>query len=209
MQPVNLEPWLERERSGKLETMLLYREARQALAWVRAWSNRGSEFEGTRRLSSNYIWIGPLLTFAFLYPFIGNVIGNAPIATFSVALFAILAFYAIFSFYTTKNTLGLRDDTHLHGFMALISHYRTFAQRTVSRISNGALGNISEVGSIGVCIDELDKMPDIDEVRVFIRRLKKQSSKCLASITMFPLPRMPSHGFIWALAVEKMSLTAP
>ena len=55
--------------------------------------------------------------------------------------------------------------------MALVSTYREFASTVVYRLEQGALGQ-TEKGSVMVCIDELDKIIDLDSLRDFLRRMK-------------------------------------
>lgn len=57
--------------------------------------------------------------------------------------------------------------------LSLTSKYRDYLNSVVRRIELGALGKEeTQVPSVIICIDELDKIVDIEEVRDFIRRIK-------------------------------------
>jgi hypothetical protein len=56
--------------------------------------------------------------------------------------------------------------------MALIAEYRLFAAEAVERLKRGALDTSHALPKVLVCIDELDKIVALDEIRMFIRRVK-------------------------------------
>jgi hypothetical protein len=57
--------------------------------------------------------------------------------------------------------------------MSLVADYRSFAATIVYRLQHGALGSYEDrTFAVLICVDELDKIVDFEEIRVFVRRIK-------------------------------------
>jgi hypothetical protein len=66
-----------------------------------------------------------------------------------------------------------RMGVHGQSLMSLVADYRSFAATIVYRLSQGALGHKPERKfSVLICVDELDKVVDFEEIRAFVRRIK-------------------------------------
>ncbi|HTV20921.1 MAG TPA: hypothetical protein VMG12_19685 [Polyangiaceae bacterium] len=162
LQPINLEPWLERDRSYQVATVWLYREARRVRASIgqlriNSWR---PTFIFNSLLIAGLSGAGVALLVAAL-----DIGGDADIITsFIGTLFLVLIGRLL-------RGGGEQLASSVNGFMSVVSAYRNFARTVVKRLEEGALGGAPGVGRVVVAVDELDKMP-IDQVRVFVRRIK-------------------------------------
>jgi hypothetical protein len=172
IQPVDLSPWLERDRSNSPHTVLLYREALQVRDFLNR--RRSAQEKTVSRLqlletARIVLIIGLVLTVvALVLLFLTNT------QTYMTPEFFLFLLPACLLLLTLVFVRGrsLRMEPS-QGLMTLISEYREFAEKTVYRIRNAALGKREEDKfEIVICIDELDKIVEIDELRAFLRRMK-------------------------------------
>lgn len=167
LQPVNLSSWLERDRSNSPQTVLLYREARRAQSYL---NNRkdftsnsifGYQLGNYIRLSAIVIVSGALLFLLFF-----SLFGLGQYVELMLILGVILVGLLIAR---PRNTV---IDTG-YSLMSLISKYREFVEMVVYRIKRGALGErIDNDFEVIICIDEMDKIIDAEELRNSLRRMK-------------------------------------
>jgi hypothetical protein len=173
LQPVDLSPWLERDRSRNPQTVLLYRRARQALAFLRGRRSRAGADSKAERVAFLPFFagviLGPLTLICLLYAIISMIQSDATSTMYSLLCLAGLGL-PIYLLTQSRFGRGARDETS--GLMALIAEYRLFAAEAVERLKRGALETGHALPKVVVCIDELDKIVALDEIRMFIRRVK-------------------------------------
>jgi hypothetical protein len=180
LQPVNLTSWLQREKSQNPHTYLLYRDVYKVLSSIKLNSSVGQSKEAAKGASGigKSIVLG-ILTFiiAGTALWLAIAIENPIRSGRSVVLWGailVLAAAALLWFYYFRKTE--RTDagwTSGQTLMSLIVDYRTFAANVVYRLNRGALDYKDQNKfTILVCIDELDKIVDFEEIRSFIRRIK-------------------------------------
>jgi hypothetical protein len=173
LQPVDLSPWLERDRSRNPQTVLLYRRARQALAFLRGRRSRaGADSKAERVAFLPFfagVLLGPLTLICLLYAIISMIQSDATSTIYSLLCLAGLGL-PIYLLTQSRFGRGARNETS--GLMALIAEYRLFAAEAVERLKRGALDTSHALPKVLVCIDELDKIVALDEIRMFIRRVK-------------------------------------
>src|SRR5262249_14379115 len=158
-------PWLERDRAQNLQTAMLYRRARRALQFLAG--RRRAEIPAV--VSSRRGWIAVLVPTLVIPLCFARELG---VLGFLLLLFAVPVWMTIGSllWLSPKQTA---PESRAKGLMALISEYRDLASFTVSRLRQGALGPPQEHGGrVIVCIDELDKIIRVKELRAFLRRIK-------------------------------------
>jgi len=165
LQPVNLEPWLEKDRTQQVATALLYRDASR----VRATTS-------SIRSTSRWALLGASLPAAAIVALLGVIGLRAAQAIRSAdALFTFAVIFSATALWRTFVTDRLVFSSRAQGYMSLISSYRSFAETVVRRLREGALGMTTVDGNaacrVVVAIDELDKMPTRD-IRTFVRRIK-------------------------------------
>jgi hypothetical protein len=162
MQPINLEPWLERERNQHVATALLYKEARAVRATtesIRA-TSRWPAIAGA-------FGLGVVISLAMVVALSGIRLIRSSDDQFT-AFFVFAVPIAIWRLATANRDAR---NAHNRGFMTLVSQYRSFAQTVVRRLRDGALGGCTDGARVVIAIDELDKMP-LDDIRTFVRRIK-------------------------------------
>lgn len=169
VQPVNLSSWLERDRSSNPHTVLLYREARRARAFLDARRNLNvNPSEQSTWLSLFKTSVTVTLGLAFVSSLLLLLLSGLDLFLLLFFLGSGLLLAAFVRLETKSNQV-----TRGYSLMSLVSTYRDFVERTVYRIRQGALGERQEDEfEIVVCIDELDKIVSADELRDFLRRMK-------------------------------------
>jgi hypothetical protein len=170
LQPVDLSPWLERDRANSPHTVLFYREALQAREFLnsRRRTQRGT-VTSTQLL--NYVRIAVMLVLSVTGSFYIIETIRFPDSLWSnLQILVPIVFLLLFLVYVRGSNMQIVPGFSL---MSLISMYREFAEKAVYRIRQGALGerNASDF-EVVVCIDELDKIVELDELRIFLRRMK-------------------------------------
>jgi hypothetical protein len=170
LQPLDLSPWLNRERSQSPHAVLLYRRIREAFSvFMPGFVDPAiARQEAQRRQVS--IVLGIVLLVACALCALGSAAtsGDYREFFFNTALISGLAggFFLLLRGPVAKEPRSL-------GVIALISEYRSFAAEVVQRLRQGAIGGTSpEHGRVVVCLDELDKIVDFDELRAALRRIK-------------------------------------
>ena len=171
LQPVDLSPWLERDRTSSPHTVLLYRSMRRVFAAL----GRGRTSVSADDLGGgdNSGWTRSLVAVVMIA--FGAFIAAASSDLADTAQVMFLACGTILVALTLAASLvrgRARDvDSKLSG-MALISTYRSFVEELVYRLRQGALGQPGEKGHVVVCVDELDKIVEMSDLRNFLRRMK-------------------------------------
>src|SRR5262245_19379886 len=177
LQPVDLTFWLQRDRTHNPHTVMLYQEVSEALRFLRR------RAQGAIR---EYFWQGRglLRTFAMLaLGCISIVVGfyalylmargadEAAAVFFYIALISLSLMF--FLYHQHRLSSGDRTLNYGQSLMSLIATYRSFASAIVYRLKQGAIGHQSERKfSVLICVDELDKIVDFEEIRTFVRRIK-------------------------------------
>lgn len=165
LQPLDLSPWLESDRTYSPHTVLLYRRIQEVFKYIRS-----RQFQVGK-------WLGLIGNREVLVTIVGLVFGLAVGFLIAVSSNSTPAFWLFFiassiisgiAVYKTtgKELRSGRGDS----LMSLISEYRNFATIVVYRIEQGALSQGAK--NVMICIDELDKIIELDELRDFLRRMK-------------------------------------
>jgi hypothetical protein len=202
LQPVDLSPWLERERDQNPHTVLLYRRAQQGLTFLRN-RRRDERSAKLRILSLMMALVASLLVFAMGATVVSSIARSQAqftILAFAVAAVSMVVFGAVLRFGPSPAEASRAESS----LMALITEYRQFAMEIVERLKQGALSpggkyapltaapdGDSVTPRVLVCIDEVDKIISIRAVRVFLKRMK----------AVFKLP-----GFFYYLALSEDAL---
>lgn len=186
LQPVDLSSWLERDRSNNPHTVLLYREAQRVQNFLVERRKASIKYIPTFRTPRfiRFFLIG-LVTTIFVVSFIemfGIIVrgGTHYAGSFFISFVSGLITISLILSQTKKLTV-FRG----YSLMSLITTYREFVEKVVYRIRAGALqeesvseGNEEILGNnngefeVLICIDELDKIVDLRELRDFLRRMK-------------------------------------
>jgi hypothetical protein len=172
IQPVDLTPWLERDRSHSPHTVLLYREARLVRGFLderrKALLGRVNEsrvydyFRAFAILLAGGIFLVALVS-ALTAPTTSSRTSNLVLT----AVTGVLCFGLIIYRPSRPKVIGG------YSLMSLISAYREFVEKTVYRVKMGALGDRTiDDFEVVICIDELDKIVEPEELRTFLRRMK-------------------------------------
>lgn len=163
IQPVNLTSWLQ-SRSSSPQTALMYQEALEAIRFVRQGSeSRPEQAEVATPFRKPLLWVLGLIAFPF-----GLVALIDPDFFSVVTATALLGWW--FWVYRKRPRRGKGGARSL---LSLTTAYREYVHSLVRRIRNRALGEGGASGpGLVICIDELDKIIDLGEVRQFIRKVK-------------------------------------
>ncbi|HEX7332415.1 MAG TPA: hypothetical protein VF290_13010 [Pyrinomonadaceae bacterium] len=176
LQPVDLSSWLQRDRTHNPHTVMLYREVYAVLTYLR---RRNAENRRDRLWARGLPRWGLLLLFGLAFIYCAavsiSIIDDAPSVTYALpyVLIAALALVAWLYVYLHSSAGGHLESAQGQSLMSLIAEYRAFASTIVYRLRQGALGRTTEHGfSVLVCVDELDKIVDFEDIRTFVRRIK-------------------------------------
>jgi len=176
LQPVDLSTWLQRDRSLNSHTVMLYREVYDVLNFLR------------RRVRNNSLdgltWKPGLLK-AFGMTALGVMFVASIVVIFTmfdrrlmdVSLLIVpmtIAFSSLILWIYLYRRVDIeRSGAYGSSMMSLIADYRSFVTSMVHRLRQGALGHRTEQRfPVLICIDELDKIVDFEEIRAFVRRIK-------------------------------------
>jgi hypothetical protein len=181
LQPVNLTSWLQREKSQNPHTYLLYRDVYKVLLSLNLNSYEGQSKEAAKGVSGigKSIVLGILIfTIAATTLWLVIAVANPYVQGSGVIMkgaIIVLSGLILLWLYYFRKTERIESGNWASGqtLMSLMINYRTFASTVVYRLNRGALnyGDESKF-TILVCIDELDKIVDFEEIRAFIRRIK-------------------------------------
>jgi hypothetical protein len=172
LQPVNLIPWLERDRANGAQTVLLYRRINEALEFCSARVARGER--AAARFSHGWDLLRTILLttgvalLALVVALVAedtSALENDQSKAVAGLGLAVLVIGLIFK-------VGRQAPRTSFGLMSLVAEYRDFASTVVYRLRSGALGESSPSARVVVCVDELDKIVELDEMRAFLRRIK-------------------------------------
>jgi hypothetical protein len=161
VQPIDLSPWLERDRSHSASAVLLYREARAALRYLDSRRSRDVASPIVNGVSPFSVGI-----------FLGFVAWMILLVWFDwwIALLGGIATGWSVIYVMQNLRVPLPRGEHAGAsVMSLTSNYRRFAATVVHHVQSGALGTARNVM---ICIDELDKVIDEVSVRDFLRKMK-------------------------------------
>jgi hypothetical protein len=165
LQPLNLSSWLERDRASNPHSAILYRDTRKARSFILQRQPRNRSPLSSLRNLAWFPWLIGLFLLNILLMLIYSRL--APIY-FITADLLIIGGSWLFSTRTSNQASPLGSS-----LMTLASTYRSYLERVVSEIRNGALGDFTQKElEVIVCIDELDKITDKKELRQFISRIK-------------------------------------
>lgn len=177
LQPVDLTLWLQRDRTNNPHTVMLYREVIEALHRLRYRSHSISITSGSGIRLSKLVWLillGVIGIFSS-YVVVSNILSGPPLSG-SFIQFAILALTSLVGlvFLSRQWSRNLEGGSAFgQSLMSLIADYRNFACTVVYRLKQGALTSIpAHKFFVMICIDELDKIVDFDDIRTFVRRIK-------------------------------------
>jgi KAP family P-loop domain len=175
LQPADLSSWIEREGRIDSQLALLYRETADALRFIaaRKTSSRPSVQLWQERPSvwSAFLFGGLAFTsfiFAIFDAFGDNPDTDSDIIFLFLGLLFLLALVVSFR----RKSVRLKGSEVGGSLILLVERYREFAATTVRRIKKGAFGPPTDHSSVIICIDELDKIVDFQELRQFIRTVK-------------------------------------
>lgn len=181
LQPVNLTKWLQREKTQDPHTYLLYRDVYKVLRSFQFHSFEGQTKEAAAGVSGigKSIILG-ILSFILAAATLWFVIAlSNPSSTGSgiimMGAIVVLSGVGLLWLYYFRQIERNDHSTLASGqtLMSLIVDYRTFASTVVYRLNRGALNYVDKSKfTILICIDELDKIVDFEEIRAFIRRIK-------------------------------------
>jgi len=176
LQPVDLSFWLQRDRSHNAQTVMLYREVYEVLQFLRARARASLAWGSSRKLSLVRIFIMIALgaTFILSLPFTLVYLID-PSDTMTTLILLAVTLLSLFGLVLLYNQTGSGERVAHYGqsVMSLIAAYRSFASLIVHRLKQGALGHPAKRKfTVLICIDELDKIVVIDEIRDFMRRIK-------------------------------------
>jgi hypothetical protein len=182
LQPVDLSSWLQRDRAHNPHTVMLYREVNEALKFLnhRARQPSGDRAKqrgiAVRSLVMNVLFATLLISLGyFLLAQLGDLISGS--ASFWDAALPLLVIFGSIGgwvlLYQQKDNSEESAAARGQSIMSLIADYRSFASTIVYRLKQGALGESARRKfSVLICIDELDKIVDFEEIRAFVRRIK-------------------------------------
>lgn len=177
LQPVDLSSWLQRDRTHNPHTVMLYREVYEVLTYLRG---------RTHIPRADRVWLKGGFARWGLLAFLGLVFlysGSMSISILSESsstrfalpflLLSIISLASWIYMYFYRSAGGQLANTYGQSLMSLIAEYRAFASTIVYRLGQGALGHTSKQKfSVLICIDELDKIVDFEDIRTFVRRIK-------------------------------------
>lgn len=176
VQPVNLSSWLQRDRMHSPYTVMLYREVHQVLIYLRRRTGGGLHNAifamGVLRLI--VVAALGLLCLYMSYAALSDLIQyGSRVSIAFPALIAALSGCASVYLYLTGHVNNIQSGVPSHNLMSLVAEYREFASTVVHRLKQGALGHpTGRRFSVLICVDELDKIVDFDDLRAFVRRIK-------------------------------------
>ena len=175
LQPVNLSSWLQRDRSHNPHTVMLYKEVFEILKVLRDRTQDNSSRIFTARVilraTSLIVLCAIFIISSFFILFTFTTSSSSLL--FGALLLIMMSAWAVTYVFQRGNVPGERLSAHGQSLMSLIADYRAFATSIVHRLSQGALGHLAERRfSVLICIDELDKIVDFEEIRAFVRRIK-------------------------------------
>lgn len=176
LQPVDLSSWLQRDRSHTPHIVMLYREVFDVLKFLRhrVRSNPADETSGRGHLGRALVLtaLGVAGACAIVLFFAAMDRPNTAI----YALIAVVVFIAtVVAWILVHQSRSQRDRASAYGqsLMSLIADYRSFAAMVVYRLKQGALGHSeNRKFSVLICVDELDKIVEFEDIRAFVRRIK-------------------------------------
>ena len=180
LQPINLTSWLQRARDQNPQTYLLYRDVYGVLESLKRHSVENQNEDSMKGMlglgrsivlgflciivAASAIWVAVALT---------GPGRNADIVFLFAVVFLSVALYVWFLYFRKTERTDEVNRATGSSLMSLIAEYRIFASSVVYRLQQGALNTKpDEKFIILVCIDELDKIVDFEEIRSFIRRVK-------------------------------------
>lgn len=176
LQPIDLTPWLERDRSRGPYTMLLYRRTHEALSFLR--NRKAVNLLGsTSPMPVAPVLIG-LIAGYMAYLVIGEIFGlvgldvllkDVPVVIQQMPQ-SVVGIWAGYRVFRAMNRTRQADRGS--SLMALVAEYRSYSTAVVHRLEQGALAVAVGKPKVLVCVDELDKIIELDELRAFLRRMK-------------------------------------
>ena len=164
---VDLSRWMQSKKDTHLQSFILYRETISVLQELGCFPRKGNidapnySYPPGRKF---VILASTLISFILI-----AVALTPPHRLGEWILVGASLYCCIWAFQQKRQPTQIPDPA----FMALIRHYKSYTSNAVRRIKAGALGQSDEGRvPIAICIDELDKIIDIREMRDFLRRIK-------------------------------------
>ncbi len=176
LQPVDLSSWLQRDRSHNPHTVMLYKEVYDVLKNLR---ERARVTTGKSFNSGNLLRIAALILLSILCVTSAVIIFmDLDRRVIASRIFVLLILFLLCGggwIYLFQRGGSHDEKGTIYGksLMSLVADYRAFATTIVYRLRQGALGHKAERKfSVLICVDELDKVVDFEEIRAFVRRIK-------------------------------------
>ena len=175
LQPVDLSPWLESDRTHSPHTVLLYKCVQKTVKFLRI-RKTAINHQLISIADGGIITAGAWAIVSICVIFLFFMVSSLIFSSISSQNYFVLWFFflklpilcsAVFFWMNRKR--GHRFERR-SSLMSLIAEYRNFAETVVYRLERGALG--SKATNVMICIDELDKIIELQEVRDFLRRMK-------------------------------------
>jgi hypothetical protein len=176
-QPVDLSSWLKRDRKQNPHTVILYKEVYDALAVLQdrrrgiSTALYGLKGDALRQVAMSGFAMLFSLSIGYLVLSIDNPYSD--LSLLLTLLLAGLSCWAWLYLFQRRATRATNITNYGGSIMSLIADYRSFANGIVDRLSKGALGHTpSNSFSVLICIDELDKIVELNEIKIFLRKIK-------------------------------------
>jgi hypothetical protein len=176
LQPVNLSSWLKRDRRHNLHTVMLYKEVYEVLGVLR---NRKSKWSNAYRPAGETLRMIVMSGFAMLFSLsIGYIVlsidrSYSDFALWLTLIIAGLSCWAWLYLLQRRASAEAQSSSYGQSLLSLVANYRSFASTIVHRLQQGALGpRDSRQFSVLICIDELDKIVNLEEVKSLLRKIK-------------------------------------
>lgn len=176
LQPVNLSSWLQRDRKHNPHTVLLYKEVFEALGVLRQRRSKwSSTYLPTGETLKRIVMSGFAMLFSLSIGYIVLSIDRS-YSDFALWLTLIIAGLSCWAwlFLLQRRASGEAESSRYgQSLLSLVANYRSFASTLVHRLWQGALDHRpSQRFSVLICIDELDKIVDLEEIRSLLRKIK-------------------------------------
>jgi hypothetical protein len=174
VQPVDLTRWIQRDRTRNPHTVMLYQDVVDALHGLR---DRSSASKGQPFIprASRVVWTVFLSVAATVAGavFLLDLRGSSPLVLIEIAVVLLASLSGIRILQNQFDRSGATSSPLGRSLMSLIADYRLFASTVVYRLGQGALSSFpTRRFPVLICIDELDKVVDFDDIRTFVRRIK-------------------------------------
>lgn len=184
IQPVNLGNWLQKDRNHNPHAIFMYQETMSVLSVLKKASRQDGGVQGI------FAKLAPIQKVMFVLSWMISISSFIAVVIMGIIMLVeprsisdlwwptilVLALFigaavSVGALYRSGETKA--NEEKGTSLMSLISTYRTYAESVVNRIELGALGDVKESDrNVIICIDEIDKIVDIEETKAFVRKMK-------------------------------------